>query len=432
MRVNNLITKSFLAVTALLGSVTMVGCVADSDEAVPVGSGESSLVININSSSVGATTRSTDLTTAQGDNEKKVSNMLVSIYNAAGDTKVATIWRDFTTTTAGSISINATSATPVTEEVKNTVAVLAEGQKALIACNINDATHTALAAAANIDAYKAVENNIDAALVGAASTAIPWDNSVTTGMKPEMLPMFGQGTVAANGSITGAFKIDVVVKHIVAKVSLAALTLDCDDEFRLNRVFLVNVPEKFVWDYEAAAPFFATNTKFFQGNAAGDATYDYVNNLATPAVDNQDKQFRNYLSSDVIASTTIDKDNALATPYYFYTMPNNHATILSRLVIEGYWTVNGQSEDTDPCYYSIKLQNMADNGNAGLTASIKPNHNYVLRVVLKRAGLKIADVPDAPYNDSFPTSNTLNVKMVETQDWDAQENDEEFGPNGGA
>lgn len=393
--------KSFLkwstCIAGMLLAFSLTSCVSERDETPEVPTGDGTLVININSTPVG--TRSTTLNTDQSTDEKKVSNLVVNIYTADGTALVKTITKDYT---GALLDISTTQS--VAEAVKSTGTAIAAGQKALVACNVSAATVTALSGAASITAWKTIESNIDAALIAADTE---YANDGTKSMSASLIPMFGSADVATATGVE-SYKVDVTVKHIVAKVTLNSLTMDVTggDKFKVSRLFLVNVPEKFVWDYDNS--FFATNTKFYQGHDNGDS--------------GDTKLYRDYLSTAEI-NTEVNKTTPLASKYCFYTMPNKaDATVDTRLVIAGYWTNDGDAENTtNERFYSLKLQNTG----SPLTLGVKPNHHYVIDVIIKRDG------GTDPYSDELSAVMSAAVNLTVSENWDSQSNTNTFKEQGG-
>ena len=398
--------KSFLkwstCIAGMLLAFSLTSCVSERDETPEVPTGDGTLVININSTPVG--TRTTTLDTDQSTDEKKVSNLVVNIYTADGTALVKTITKDYT----GGTLLDISTTQSVAEAVKSTGTAIAADQKALVACNVSAATVTALSGAASITAWKAIQSNIDAALI-AADTEYANDN--TKSMSASLIPMFGAGTVeAATGVQT--YKVDVTVKHIVAKVTLNSLTMDVTggDKFKVSRLFLVNVPEKFVWDYDNNDnSFFATNTKFYQGHE-------------TNTGDDDTKLYRDYLSTAEI-NTEVNKTTPFTTKYCFYTMPNKaDAAKDTRLVIAGYWTNDGDAENTtNERFYSLRLKNTG----SPLTLGVKPNHHYVIDVIIKRDG------GTDPYSDELSAAMSAAVNLTVSENWADQSNSNTFNEEGG-
>lgn len=395
--------KSFLkwstCIAGMFLAFSLTSCVSERDETPEVPTGDGTLVININSTPVG--TRTTTLDTDQSTDEKKVSNLVVNIYTADGTTLVKTITKDYTVGTLLDISTTQS----VAEAVKSTGTPIAEGQKALVACNVSAATVTALSGAASITAWKDIQSNIDAALIAADTE---YTNDGSKSMSASLIPMFGSADVATATGVE-SYKVDVTVKHIVAKVTLNSLTMDVTggDKFKVSRLFLVNVPEKFVWDYDNS--FFATNTKFYQGHENNDGSDDI-------------KLYRDYLSTATI-DATVNKSTPLASKYCFYTMPNKvDATKDTRLVIAGYWTNDGADENTtNQTFYSLKLQNTG----SPLTLGVKPNHHYVIDVIIKRDG------GTDPYSDELSAVMSAAVNLTVSENWADQSNTNTFKEEGG-
>ena len=411
----NLLRLSVWAATLLMAS-TLTSCVTETDETpAAAASGDGQLVININSTAVGAPTRSTSFTTDQSAGEKKVTNLIVNVYNAEGTELVAQFVRDFTEGNAGLLDISTQQS--VIEPYKFIDGEIAAGQKARVACNVSEATMTALKAADTFTEWNNVTTSIDAALVGYDGN--DYDNTTDgkkdLSMDATKIPMYGEAVVAANTG-TRSFKIDVTVKHVVAKVTLNSLRLDVtgDDQLKVSRVFLINVAGSFNWN-NSATFYVSSQANFFQGNKAADATVDT-------------KQYRDYLSSAAINETlTSAGTSSLSTPHYFYAMPNlANATVDTRIVVEGYWTKEGEPENTTtPCYYSLKLQNLPTTANPGsLTLGIQPNHNYKVNVVIKREG------GDDAYSDQLGGTYTMDVTPTVADNWDGVDNNATFDAAG--
>ena len=411
----NLLRLSVWAATLLMAS-TLTSCVTESDETpAAAASGDGQLVININSTAVGAPTRSTSFITDQSADEKKVSNLIVNVYNAEGTELVAQFVRDFTEGTAGLLDISTEKS--VIEPYKFSDGKIAAGQKARVACNVSEATMTALKAAETFTKWNDVTTSIDAALVGYDGN--DYDNTTDgkkdLSMDATKIPMYGEAVVAANTGLR-SFKIDVTVKHVVAKVTLNSLRLDVTggDQLKVSRVFLINVAGSFNWN-NSETFYVSSQANFFQGNKAADAT-DATN------------QYRDYLSSAAIDETlTSTGTSSLSTPHYFYAMPNlANATVDTRIVVEGYWTKEGESENTTiPCYYSLKLQNLPTTANPGsLTLGIQPNHNYKVNVVIKREG------GDDAYSDQLGGTYTMDVTPTVADNWDGVDNNATFDEAG--
>ena len=411
----NLLRLSVWAATLLMAS-TLTSCVTESDETpAAAASGDGQLVININSTAVGAPTRSTSFTTDQSADEKKVTNLIVNVYNAEGTQLVAQFVRDFTEGTAGLLDISTEKS--VIEPYKFSDGQIAAGQKARVACNVSEATMTALKAANTFTEWNNVTTSIDAALVGYDGN--DYDNTTDgkkdLSMDATKIPMYGEADVAANTG-TRSFKIDVTVKHVVAKVTLNSLRLDVTggDQLKVSRVFLINVAGSFNWN-NSATFYVSSQANFFQGNKAADAIDDT-------------KQYRDYLSSAAINETlTSAGTSSLSTPHYFYAMPNlANATVDTRIVVEGYWTKEGELENTTtPCYYSLKLQNLPTTANPGiLSLGIQPNHNYKVNVVIKREG------GDDAYSDQLGGTYTMDVTPTVADNWDGVDNNATFDEAG--
>lgn len=317
---NKYFLKCSAYAASLLLALSLTACVTESDEAPATSEGDGSLIININSTPVGDETRATTISSISGTAEKKIKNMLVTIFDATGESVVAQFERDFTANSATALDISEEKT--VVEPIKKTVtAALAVGQKARVACNVSANVLTQLKAATTFTAWNAVANSIDQALIGEDTYA----NDGTKAINPEVLPMYGEANVAA-GTGTRSFKIDVTVKHTVAKVTLKSVKLNVtgSQQLQITRVFMINVAENFNWN--PTTPFYATNTKFYQGNALDDATDTGSNPV-------NEKQYRDYLTTASLDQVLTQADPNFGSQYFFYAMPNqSDAAYDTRLV----------------------------------------------------------------------------------------------------
>ena len=122
-------------------------------------------------------------------------------------------------------------------------AMFSPDDKVLVALNVPDARLTDFTAAASYAGFKALALTIAETITHTASGTAIAENA---------LPMFGECKVAASGN---TFTADVTVIHMVAKVTLASLTVDFSETLHTNaaftptEVFLLNVPSSTDYGY---------------------------------------------------------------------------------------------------------------------------------------------------------------------------------------
>ena len=216
------------------------------------------------------------------------------------------------------------------------------------------------------------------------------------------IPMYGTGKLVAASS-TNSFKTDdIVVKRLLAKITLDKLSVDfkgiyANAEFKPTCCFLINVPEnlKFAdgkdsWDMSAALN-------------SGWASYDSSTGSFTYTTKNSDivGTFKEFLTTkDLTGAATALKgaENSGTEVYgskvYFYTMPNGNdkaSTKNTKLVIAGKFKANSTAPE-QMVYYPVPLNvNIAAGGTEtpGLDDKYKvyPNKNYICGVTIKTIGV---------------------------------------------
>ena len=406
--------KSFLkwstCIAGMLLAFSLTSCVSESDETPEVPTGDGTLVININSTPVGATTRSTDLSSVTESTEKTVSNLVIGIFRPANDATNANAKVEIQTLSSLNHDLSANnlqSVTSIARESGSASLNVAAGDVVLAVCNVPADIVSDLEAAATSTAFREVAFSIDNALIFNNDDNAAYANSGTA-EAPATLPMYGEGTIAAHASITGAFTADVTVRHMVAKVTLNQVKLETTDgsiQFTPTQVFLTRVPQKADFkfsDYSNWTYAFNTaNTKYYQGEQdfGGSAT--------------DGTQYRDYLSTAALSGTTLSSANPnYGTKYVFYTMPSDNTTdaTVTRLVVKGTWSDDGGA-NTTTVYYPIKLSTVSAIGVVG-AASIQPNSHYKIDLVIKRAG-------SSDQATDLSSTNTAQAN-VSFSDWDNQ------------
>lgn len=241
------------------------------------------------------------------------------------------------------------------------------------------------------------------------------------------IPMYGTGKlVAASSTSTNSFKADdIVVKRLLAKISLTNLSVDfsgiyANAEFTPTCCFLINVPEnlKFAdgkdsWDMSAALN-------------SGWASYDSSAGSFTYTTANSDivGTFKEFLTTKnlpgatpALKGTDVYGGSSSPSKVYFYTMPNGNdkaSTKNTKLVIAGKFKANSSATE-QMVYYPVPLNvNIAAGGaeTPGFTGEDKykvyPNKNYICSVTIKTIGVA------NPNLNLDPQDATITIKV---EDW---------------
>ena len=424
MKKRFLTTKGILLSAVLLTVGSLTSCVYDKDVEEPAQKGDGTLVININSTPVGSTMRTTTITDGASSTnstaEKTVSTLAIGIYSSDGNTK-----KDFQY--LENLSGTTDNWTTVTEHKNLTDAIVA-GDKVYIVANVNQSVADKLKSQTTASQFVAQLTTIDQALIFAD------DYSAGQEIAPAKLPMYGSGSVVAD-DVAKNFKVTVNVIHMVSKVTLAGLTVtgNTNYQFKLTQAFLINVPEKldFAFTTDGVAKDYSftamtTNTKFFQGESEEVQTKGEAQSLIT-------RDFRDYLGTGASLDKTISTSAALDATYTFYTMPNNSTAdeMDTRLVLKGEWSEDGGSSST-PVWYSIQLRNVDTGVDVTSPAALKvyPNRHYVLNVDIQRKGQdEKAEDGTGAYN-GLSTQSAVNATYT-VSDWSDGSKSTTFGGNGG-
>lgn len=439
--------ESICAVMMLLMGVTFTSCVYDKDEDVPATTGSSSLVINIQPTSVGSTraaTMSTDLAATAAD-ELKIQNMVVGVFK-----KDDTDHNGAVLTLEEYTGINASASTGYSRltNMENAATHFAADDVVLVAINLPASVRNILKDKTKITTRKKFlgvfdgTNNIGISIDQALTQQDDYSDPTANVISADCLPMFGEAVITQakqsdnTTDIKHGFKADIKVIHMVSKITLNSVTFNttgnasanAGDLFTLKEAFLINVPTALDFEFAAYATaagttftggyqFTRQNANLFQGWTSvysADATnLDTDNDNTLDA----DKGYRDYLGTGNMTGETasITTGTACNNSYVLYAMPNSNATASTRLVIKA--SYNG----TD-YYYPIEMLNNA-NGTVSDDAKIYPNRNYVVDVIIKGIG---ATSPYAAVGVQQTTQSNVTV-----QNWtDASGNDDnDLDPN---
>ena len=376
-----------LAVAMLL-TAGFASCANDHSTDTPaVAKGNGSLTLNIHSDAVGmrAATIITDggTTTTATNNEKTINDVTFGVFKAADGNKKGDIQR---VTTPGATTAGYTQefGTNVAEADK-----FAAGDSVVLAINIPEAV-----------SFTGVTDK-----AGFYDVTLTAEQALTYGtgtVDATKLPKFGKSVLVANET-TGNFTADVTVRHLVAKVSLASLTVDFADDhahnghaaFTPEEIFLYSVPDKLGLQLDENGKYcFAPGvapTQYLQGESGTAGVVDYLGT--------------GDLSLSQMTSGT------LANPYTFYTMPNQAGLTTTdvnrtRLVIKGKYTEDKDRDATGhTAYYAINLGSTTD-------YSVDANNHYIVTATIKGDGASTV-------NGAIPNYQNL-ITTVTVADWEEE------------
>lgn len=215
------------------------------------------------------------------------------------------------------------------------------------------------------------------------------------------IPMYGTGKLVAGISANSFTAGDIVVKRLLAKITLDKLSVDfsgiyASAEFTPTCCFLINVLEnlKFAdgkdsWNMAAALN---------SGWAKYDGTFDYTtqnDNIGTGV------NFKPFLTTGNLPGTATalkgaknSGTEAYGSKVYFYTMPNGNdkaSAKNTKLVIAGKFKANSTAQE-QMVYYPVPLNvNIAADGAETPCLDDKykvyPNKNYKCAVTIKTIGV---------------------------------------------
>lgn len=215
------------------------------------------------------------------------------------------------------------------------------------------------------------------------------------------IPMYGTGKLVAGTSANSFTAGDIVVKRLLAKITLDKLSVDfsgiyASAEFTPTCCFLINVPEnlKFAdgkdsWNMAAALN---------SGWAKYDGTFDYTtqnDNIGTGV------NFKPFLTTGNLPGTATalkgaknSGTEAYGSKVYFYTMPNGNdkaSAKNTKLVIAGKFKANSTAQE-QMVYYPVPLNvNIVADGAETPCLDDKykvyPNKNYKCAVTIKTIGV---------------------------------------------
>ena len=365
------LTRAFITLTMMMG---FAACSSDNDNGSNTQQGDRYLTLSINTNSV---MRTTMLDSDPGSaSEDAITALAIGIFNDAGD---AVKSEEFTSSTW--------TATGTGIQVTVTTQGLTAGNKVIAVANAPAGTFNGCT---DITSFKAKTMTIDDALANSATEKIT------------NFPMVGNSTIAATTGHVN-FTADVTLYHMVAKISLAPITIDFSDNtlypsatFTPEEIFLYNVPASQAYWYTPG-----TTATVYSGESSAATKKEYLGSGAT----------------------TID----ITKSHYLYTLPNaetgDNAT---KLVIKGSFKATPTSAGST-IYYPVYLDYIAPAtaGAAGTAATgdlpgyaselsltartpkvVYANDNYKINVTIKSIG---ATSPDS---DLDPQQVTVSVTVA--------------------
>lgn len=384
-------TKIQLFAAFLLLAVGALWLTSCSSEDAVQGSGntesERVLLLSISTGQTIGSRAETDLT----DAEKTIDDMTIGIFDANGNVRTIQSLEkaaSATTATAGSgqFVINGTKA-----EAKIVTTGLQAGDKVVVAVN----TKLNSANAATFKAAKSVAD-FNKGYIDATSALTAASNGTT--LSAAKLPKYGEAALASSPSNSSEFSVDVKVKNLVSRVTLAGLNADfaadgpyAGASFTLSDIFLLNVP----------------NTVDFSTNAWTAQTVSYIHG--------SDVDGTGYTAADKKAFLV--KSHA-AVNDYLYTLPNQYTGANPKktiLVLKGKFIKAAGETGTD-VYYPLALNATYDKtGEAkavdGSTPFVTyPGRNYKCHVTIKTIG------SDSPWQEAGPLTATVDVEVEKWTD----------------
>ena len=329
----------------------------------------------------------TDLTA----DEKAIEDMTIGIFDANGNVRtIQSLEKDASATPAtagnGKFVINGTKA-----EAKIVTTGLKVGDNVVVAVN----TKLNSTNAATFKKAKSVAD-FNKGYIDATSALTAASNGTT--LSAAKLPKYGEETLASSADNSSEFSVNVKVKNLVSRVTLASLNTAFDADgpykdasFTLSDIFLLNVPNTVDFSTKAWT---AQPVSYIHGSDVDSTGY-------TAATDK--KAF-------LVKSPAAVND-------YLYTLPNQYTANPQKtiLVLKGNF-----KKANDPTgksvYYPLALNAEYDNtGKATAVYGDKPfvtypGRNYKCNVTIKTIG------SDSPWQEAGPLTATVDVEVEKWTD----------------
>ena len=375
-----------------VGALWLSSC--SSEDAVQGSGNTASERVLLLSISTGQPSGSRATTTDLSDDEKKIEDMTIGIFDANGNVRtIQSLTKGGSKTSAsagsGQFVINGTKA-----EAKIVTTGLKAGDSVVVAVNtkLNSANEATFKKAKSVADFN--KGYID------ATSALTAASDGTT-LSATKLPKYG-GVKLVAGSNSSEFSVNVKVKNLVSRVTLASLKTAFDADgpykdasFTLSDIFLLNVP----------------NTVDFSTKAWTAQTVSYIHGSD---VDSTDYTAANDKKAFLVKSSAAVND-------YLYTLPNQYTGANRQktiLVLKGKFKKdkNSTSETGTDVYYPLALNATYDDTGKATAVDCStpfvtyPGRNYKCNVTIKTIG------SDSPWQEAGPLTATVDVEVEKWTD----------------
>lgn len=374
-----------------VGALWLTSC--SSEDAVQSGGNTEServLLLTISTGQPIGSRAETDLT----DDEKAIEDMTIGIFDANGNVRtIQSLEKDASATTAtagdGKFVISGTKA-----EAKIVTTGLKAGDNVVVAVNtkLNSANAATFKAAKSVADFN--KGYID------ATSALTAASDGTT-LSAAKLPKYGEAALASSAANSSEFSVNVKVKNLVSRVTLASLNKDfaadgpyAGASFTLSDIFLLNVP----------------NTVDFSTNAWTAQPVSYIHG--------SDVDGTGYTAATDKKAFLVKSSAAIND--FLYTLPNKYTGANPQKTI---LVLKGEFKKADEptgksVYYPLALNAKYDNAGSatavdGSTPFVTyPGRNYKCNVTIKTIG------SDSPWQEAGPLTATVDVEVEKWTDVD--------------
>ena len=385
-------TKIQLFAAFLLLAVGALWLTSCSSEDAVQGSGntesERVLLLSISTGQTIGSRAETNLT----DAEKTIEDMTIGIFDANGNVRtIQSLEKDASATPAtagnGKFVINGTKA-----EAKIVTTGLKAGDNGVVAVN----TKLNSTNAATFKAAKSVAD-FNKGYIDATSALTAASNGTT--LSAAKLPKYGEETLASSADNSSEFSVNVKVKNLVSRVTLASLNTAFDADgpykdasFTLSDIFLLNVP----------------NTVDFSTNAWTAQTVSYIHG--------SDVDSTGYTAATDKKAFLVKSSAAVND--YLYTLPNQYTGANRQktiLVLKGKFKKADEETGKD-VYYPLALNATYDDTGKATAVDCStpfvtyPGRNYKCNVTIKTIG------SDSPWQEAGPLTATVDVEVEKWTD----------------
>lgn len=350
------------------------------------------LLLSVNTGNLG--TRSTTQLT---DEEKKINDMTVGIYDKSNNYRVVASLTSGATNTEASGTTPGTFTTTSGANVKVVTSTLQKDDQVLVAVNTMDNSGTtAFTSKPNSPAdFSKVTMDAVTALTGSATN---------TTIDATKFPKFGTAKLPAGNNST--FTANVNVKNLVSKVTLEELKVEfsgpyASATFTPEEIFLLNVPDKLAFSTTGQA-----------------STSAYLNGTDIAKPDGSSVTKTAVLAKTITASALTGSSTAsFSDTPILYTIPNSNSTSNKTiLVIAGKFDKDGSASAAteETVYYPLALNEDYSTDPAGAAADgatksqTLAGKNYKCKVKIKTIGAS------NPWVTTGPQTAELTVSV---DDW---------------